>query len=67
MVRNALLGTYDLEPVVIEEFDNVLTVGDIRRALAGVADDMPVCDGMGEPLLVSIYRPQIRAAYVEVQ
>ena len=58
---------YQVEDTEVKQFDGIRTVGELRQALVGVADDMPVVDGMGESVLVSIYRPQIQAAFIEIQ
>ena len=42
----------------IWEKENIETVGALREALADMPDDMPVCDGVGEPLLVSLFEDE---------
>lgn len=37
------------------EKEPIETVGALREALGGVADDMPICDCVGEPLIVSMF------------
>lgn len=38
------------------EIDHIETVGDLRAALANAPDEMPICDSVGEALLVGYYR-----------
>jgi hypothetical protein len=40
------------------EIEGIETVGALREALArfGVEDDTPICDGVGEGLMLTLYR-----------
>lgn len=42
----------------IWEKEPIMTVGELREALADMADDMPICDGVGEPLIVSLFKDE---------
>ena len=41
--------------VECKEISGIETVGELRKALSGLPDDMPVSDGLGDPLLVRRY------------
>ncbi len=64
MVENSVT----LNDLVATEFSGVTTVADVRRALEGLADDLPVTDAMGSPLMISVVCPLDLAVptYVEV-
>ncbi len=40
------------------EIEGIETVGALREALArfGVEDKTPICDGVGEPVMLTLYR-----------
>lgn len=40
------------------EKEPIMTVGDLREALADMPDEMPICDGVGEPLIVSLFKDE---------
>ena len=42
-------------PELLKEVDQLETLGDLRAALADLPDDMPISDGMGNPLLISVF------------
>jgi len=38
------------------EIEGIETVGALREALTGMADDLPISDCFGDALLVAVYR-----------
>lgn len=52
------------------EIEGIETVGALREALArfGVVDEVPLCDGVGEPVMLTLYRDtETSELSVEVQ
>ncbi len=45
------------EDRVVVEVPNILTIGDLRRAIEAMDDSTPVSCAAGEPLLVSVVTP----------
>jgi len=40
----------------VKEIDGIETVGALREALLSLPEDMPIWDGVGELILLTVYR-----------
>ncbi len=46
------MAEYRLE----REVEGIETVGALKEALSGMADDLPISDGFGDALLIAVHR-----------
>ncbi|PLY02749.1 MAG: hypothetical protein C0622_05210 [Desulfuromonas sp.] len=51
--------------IEMESFSEIETIDQLREVISTISGDMPVSDGLGDPLKLTIVRAQ--PTYVEIQ